>query len=190
MRIVLLIILCLGAAAASAQRNLTTIPLSYASPDQLVSVIRPYLSEGSSVSAYQNQLVLNVTPEELAKTRELLGKLDVAGRQLQISLRTDASGSDARRGVDVNGAIKAGDTVITNGPHGRVTETRATVRVQNQTGSSTGSGNQSVRATEGMPAYIGTGMTAPIETYSVGPNGRRYSQQDSVNAASGFYATT
>jgi type II secretory pathway component GspD/PulD (secretin) len=190
MRVLLFLFLCLCAEAAFAQRTLTTIPINYASADQLVSVIRPYLSEGSSVSAYQNQLVLNVTPEELAKTRELLSKLDAAGRQLRISLRTDANGSDSSKGVDVNAAIKSGDTVITNGPGGRVTETRTTVRVLNQDGSSTGNGSQSVRATEGTPAYISTGMTAPIQTYTVGPNGRRYAQQEYVNAASGFYATT
>jgi hypothetical protein len=190
MRILLFLFLCLCSAVVSAQRTLTTIAINYASPEQLVTVIKPYLSAGSSASAYQNQLVLNVTPEELAKTRELLRQLDAAGRQLRISLRTDGSGSDSRQGVDVNAAIKAGDTVITNGPGGRVTETRTTVRVQNQHGSSTGDGNQSVRATEGMPAYIGTGMTAPVQSYSVGPDGRQYYQQEYVNAASGFYATT
>lgn len=190
MRILFFLFLCLCAEVASAQRELTTIAISYTSAEQLVAVIKPYLSAGSSVSAYRNQLVLNVTPEELAKTRALLAQLDTRGRQLLISVRNDSSGNDSRQGVDVDAAIKAGDTVITNQAGGRVTESRTTVRVLNHQGSRSGNGNQSVRATEGMPAYIGTGMAAPIQSYTVGPDGRRYYQQDYVNAVSGFYATT
>ena len=95
MRTVLFFILLLSASLAHAQRELTTIPVVYATPEQLAAVIKPYLSEGSSVSVYQNQLVLNVTREELDKTRELLERIDVAGRQLLVSVRTDGTGSDS-----------------------------------------------------------------------------------------------
>jgi hypothetical protein len=190
MRLLIFLILSFSAAIACAQREMTTIAINYNDAQQMAAVIRPHLSAGSSVSVFQNQLVLNVTPEELAKTRELLRQLDVRGKQLLVSLRTDGIGSDSRRGVDVRGTIKSGDTVITNEP-GRVsTETKTTVRVQNHRGSSTDNGNQAVRVTEGMPAFIGTGMTAPVQSVTVGPDGRRYYQQDYVNAVSGFYATT
>ncbi|MEZ5571249.1 MAG: hypothetical protein R3E64_04420 [Halioglobus sp.] len=190
MRIALFVFLCLCSTMVSAQRALTTITVSYSSPQQLLAVIKPYLSPGSTVSAYQNQLILNVTPQELAKTQELLKTLDKAGRQLLISVRTDGNGSDSERGVDINTVIRSGNTVITNGAEGRPGESRTTVRVQNQRGTSADNGNQSVRATEGMPAYIGTGMTAAVPGYSVSADGRRYYQQDYVNAVAGFYATT
>ena len=106
-----------------------------------------------------------------------------------LSLRSDGVGSSSRRGVDVDGTIHSGNTTISNGPGGRTTETRATIRLNNDRGTSTDNGNQSVRATEGMPAYISTGMTAPIQSYTTGPDGRRYYQQDYVDAVSGFYAT-
>ncbi len=96
----------------------------------------------------------------------------------------------SRRSVDVDGAIHTGNTTITTGSGGRTTETRATVRVNDYRGTSTDNGNQAVRVTEGMPAYISTGMTAPIQSYTTGPDGRRYYQQDYVDAVSGFYATT
>lgn len=190
MRLLILLVLCIWASLVYAQREITTIPIHYTSPEQLVTVIRPLLSTGSSVSVFQNQLVLNVTPEELAQTRALLQKLDARGRQLLVSLRTDGTGSDASRGVDVQGTIHSGDTVITNRP-GRVsTESRTTVRVQNHRGTSTDNGSQQVRVTEGVPSFIGTGMTAPVQNVTFGPDGRRYYQQDYVNAVSGFYATT
>ena len=190
MRIVLLFLLCFSASLAFAQRHLTTLPVGYANTEQLVAVIKPYLSEGSSVSVYQNQLVLNVTAEELEKTRELLKRLDMAPRQLLVSVKTEGTGSDSNRGVNVDTVIKSGNVVITNGQEVRGNESRTTVRVQDRNSSGTDNGNQSVRVTEGMPAYIGTGMTAPVQSYSVGPDGRRYYQQDYVNATAGFYATT
>lgn len=190
MRPLLFLLLSLFTALACAQRQMTTIPVYYTTAAQLAAVIRPHLSDGSTVSVFQNQLVLNATPEELAKTRELLQQLDVRGRQLLVSLRTDGTGSDSSRGVDVQGTVHAGDTVITN-QQGRIpTESRTTVRVQNHRGASSDNGNQSVRVTEGQAAFIGTGMVAPLRSVTVGPDGRRYVQQETVDAMSGFYATT
>jgi len=190
MRFLLLLFFSLHAAIACAQREMTTIAVHYMAATQLAEVIRPHLSQGSSVSVFQNQLVLNATPEELARTRALLQQLDVRGKQLLVSLRTDGTGSDSQRGVDVQGTIRSGDTVITNRPGGIATESRTTVRVQNHAGTRRDNGDQSVRVTEGTPAFIGTGMTAPVQTITVGPDGRRYYQQDQINAVSGFYATT
>jgi hypothetical protein len=189
MRIFLLLFLCLSASVALAQRDMTIIELSFADPQQIKPAIMPFLSQGSSVSVYQDQLILNVTAQELAKVRELLKQLDGAGRQLLLSLRSDGAGSNTQRGINVDGSIHAGDTTITTGSGGYSTETRTTIRVENSRGSSTDNGNQSVRATEGMPAYISTGTTAPIQSYTIGPDGRRYYQQDYVDAVSGFYAT-
>ncbi len=190
MRLFLTLVLACAASWAFAERELTAITLHYASPQQLLPVIRPYLSEGSSVSAYQNQLVLNATPQELAKTRELLQRLDQAGRQLQISVRTDNSGSDDRRSVDVDSVIRAGDTVILTGPGRPGPESRTSVRVENYSAGTTGQGNQGIRVTEGRPAYIATGVSAPVQSYTVGADGRRHIQQDYLGAVAGFYATT
>lgn len=190
MRRLLILVLCLWATAALAQRELTSITVNYASPEQVLAVIKPYLSAGSSASLYRNQLVLNATPQELAKTRELLAQLDVAGRQLLVSVRTDSAGNDSRRALEADGVIRSGDTVITNSPGRRSTETRTVIRAQNSAGNSADQGNQAVRVTEGMPAYIATGVTAPVQSYTTGPNGSRYYQQDYVSAVAGFYATT
>jgi hypothetical protein len=189
MRLLLLVMLCVLASGAAAQRELTTIEVTYANPQQIRAAIIPFLSEGSSVSLYQDQLILNVTADELAKARELLKRLDSAGRQLLVSLKSDGVGSESLRGVDVDGAIRSGNTTITTGSGRRTTETRTTVRVNNQRGTSTDNGSQSVRATEGMPAYISTGMTAPVQSFTTGPDGRRYDQQGYVDAVSGFYVT-
>ena len=190
MRFLLLLVLCFAASSASAQREITAITVNYASPEQLVSVLAPILSEGSSVRQFQNKLILNATPQELAKVRELLQQLDKAGRQLLVSVRTDSTGSSSRSGVDVDSVIRSGDVVISNNRGGQNTESRTTIRTQNSRGTQADNGNQGVRVTEGMPAYIATGVSAPIQSLTVGPNGQRVYQQDFVSAVAGFYATT
>jgi hypothetical protein len=190
MRVTVFFTFCLLSSLVFAQRELTTIELNYASPEQIVAAIRPLLSADSSVSVYQNRLIMNVTAEELTKTQALLQQLDIAGRQLLVSLRSDSSGADSRNRVEVDGVIQSGNTVITTRKGNRSTETQTTVRVTDSHGTSTGNGNQAVRATEGRPAYIATGMTAPVQSYSVGTDGRRYYSQDYVEAVAGFYATT
>jgi hypothetical protein len=189
-RVIILFFLLLCVPAALAQQQLTTIEVNYANPEQIKAAIQPLLSEGSSVGLYENRLILNVTPEELVKIRGLLKQLDSAGQQLLVTLRSDGAGSDTRSGVNVEGSVKAGDTTITTRSGGHVTETRTTVRVNDYHGTNSDNGSQAVRVTEGMPAYISTGMTAPVQSYTTGPDGRRYYQQGYVDAVSGFYATT
>lgn len=199
MRALLALILCTLASVVLAQRQITSIEVNYADPEQIAAVIKPYLSAGSSVSLYQNRLVLNVTDEELAKTRELLGQLDGKGRQLLVTLRSEGTGSDSHRSIDVSGVARSGDSTVfiepdpgarTNGKGIAVTQSNTTVRTSSSRGTSTGKGSQSLRVTEGIAAYISTGLSAPIQSYSTGPDGRRYYQQDYVDAVTGFYATT
>jgi hypothetical protein len=199
MRLLIVLLLSLLASIAFAQRQVTTIEVNYADPEQVAEVIQSYLSAGSSVRIYRKLLILNATPEELDKTRELLLQLDSAGRQLLISVRSDGAGSDSHGSVGVNTKHKSGNTVITTGPgstigtdisNGRVTESSVTVRTSHSQSTRAGRGDQSIRATEGIAAYISTGMSAPTRSYSTGPDGRRYYQQDYVEAVSGFYATS
>jgi hypothetical protein len=190
MRLLLLFLLCVTASNALAQREITAITVNYASPEQLVSVIAPLLSEGSSVRHFHNKLILNATPQELAQTRELLQQLDKAGRQLLVSVRTDGSGSSSRSGVDVDTVVRSGDVVIRNDRGGHGTESRTTITTQSSRGTQSDNGNQAVRVTEGMPAYIATGISAPTQSVTVGPGGQRHYQQDFVSAVAGFYATT
>ena len=84
MRFFILLLLCVSASVALAQREMTIIELSFADPQQIKPAIVPFLSQGSSVSVYQDQLILNVTAQELAKIRELLKQLDGAGQTIVV----------------------------------------------------------------------------------------------------------
>lgn len=162
-------------------RQIVTYTIHYADPVHIQSVVESYLSPGSSVSAYQNQLIVNGTGEELRKTRTLIEQLDVAGKQLLIAVKTSGAGSQGERSVRVTGSVEAGKRVETT--------TRTTVTVRDYQSRHQGKGRQGIRATEGRPAYIGTGSQAPINTWRTTPDGRVVRDQGVVSAETGFYAT-
>lgn len=176
----LLVLLVMVAVNASA-RQLVTYTLKYADPQQIQTVVRSYLSPGSSASVYQNQLIVNGTPEELAQVRALLDQLDRGGRQVLISVKTRGSGSGGDEQVEASGSVRTG-----NGIERR---TEVTVTVRDRQRSYSGSGRQGVRATEGQPVYIGVGSAAPINSYRSTADGRVFRGQEYVDATTGFYAT-
>lgn len=173
--------LLLIVASASAARQINSFSINYADPEQIRSVVRSYLSPGSSVSLYQNRLVVNATAEEIEKTRELLRQLDVGGRQLSISVKTDEQGSLQRQQASLAGRVEVGSGLQTN--------TRTRVTVENYTSNRNRVGGQGVRATEGLPVFISVGSTAPISAYRSTADGRLIQQHETISASSGFYAT-
>lgn len=162
-------------------RQLVTYTVQNADPQQLQSVIKQYLSRESSVSVYQNTLIVNGTAEELAKVRSLIEQLDVRGKQLLLSVKTDSSGSDQQRDIQVSGSVQGGKNIETT--------TRTTVTVRDYKGSKTAAGRQGVRATEGQPAYLSYGSSAPLNSYRSTPSGRIVAEQEYIEAQTGFYAS-
>ncbi len=68
----LLAVMLAATTGASAQTTVEIIPLNYRSSEQVIPVIQPLLGRESSVSGFQNQLVIRATATELAEIRRLL----------------------------------------------------------------------------------------------------------------------
>lgn len=180
-RLAVLLLVAACALPAVAARRLETYTVHYADVQQMQAVVRGYLSSGSSVSVYQNRLVVNGTDREQAKTGALLRQLDVGGRQLMIFVRTGGGTRSRRRDIRASGSVTTG--------HGVETRTRATVTLRSRQSRRGESGGQGVRATEGRPAYIGAGGSAPINQYTTTVDGRVIRSQTYVSTETGFYAT-
>lgn len=180
-RRLLLTAVLLGFSLTVSARQLVTYSLHYADPEQVSQVISTYLSAGSSVSAYQNQLIVNGTPEELARVRTLIDQLDVRGRQVLISVKTGGNSHFRAEDNSASGSVRV------DRKNGVDVHTRVTVREYQSRGQS--AAGQGVRATEGQPAYISVGSRAPVSTTTRTANGRQTRSQQYVNAGSGFYAT-
>jgi hypothetical protein len=143
--------------AVLAQRTLDTISLQQADARQIIPALRPHLSEGSSISQFQNTLVINATEKEWQAVRKLLKQLDQQGKQLLITVRTDGNQNESRESVNVDGSWGNDNVRISTSPSGIQTETHTRITVSNRNAHSSSAGDQSVRATEGYPAYISTG---------------------------------
>lgn len=164
----LVFLICSGIAHA----EMTVITLQRSNADQLIPAIAAQLGEGSSVTSYQNQIILNANAEETARVKNLIKQLDSQGRQLLISVKTDDNQSSSQNNTDVK---------ITHSQNGSTrTETRVTTRVHSFGQQSQGQGLQSIRATEGMPSLISIGQSKAYNSES---------GQTWHNADNGFYAT-
>ena len=153
------------------ERQLTTLALQNQLPSQVLPVIRPLLSTGSTATEFNNQLILNVTDSELAKIKQLLGAIDQRPRQLMITVQTPGSSSSSNRSVDIDGRIGNDNISIGTGKPLRGDNLR--VRVDNSNSREITNGQQQVRAVEGMPAQISIGVTTPVTNSYTTIDGRR-----------------
>jgi hypothetical protein len=165
---------------AFAARQLTAITLNQADPSKMVSLIQQYLSNGSSVQHYQNQLIINATPEELAKIRALLKQLDAQGKTLWIALRIGEQTQRSEQTVFVT------IPPIVVRKNGIQTTTRNTASIQQRGFSASGQQRQGIRATEGVAAYISSGVSVLLNTDR---KNSPFNSQQFHEVTNGFYAT-
>ena len=99
--------------AAFAQTTVEVIALKYRPAEQLIPVIQPLLGRESSVSSFQNQLVVRATAAELAQVRRVLASLDTAPRRLLITVRQDADFERDRREAEVSASVGSGEARAT-----------------------------------------------------------------------------
>jgi hypothetical protein len=170
-------ILLLATGAVHGQSTvLEVIPLRYRAAPEVIPIIQPMLARDGSVSGLQGQLIVRTTPANLEEIKRILASIDVAPRQLLITVRQDADISRQRSRAEVSGSV--------GGEHGRVTvpgsgETRGgnvvlrdgddRVRANVQESESTASdrNTQSVRVMEGREAYVSMGQSVPVRERQV-----------------------
>ncbi len=166
-----------------AERDIVILPLNHALPEQVLPAIQAFLPEEATVTPYNNQLILKVTPSEKESIEELLKQIDKPARQLLISVRQPHSlgvslSEISVSGTSANGRIQTGSS---NQP--------AQVIIRNNSSQSHKQVQQSVRATEGKPAYITTGESVPVTTYMRSGTGTRELATEYKQADQGFYVT-
>ena len=158
--------------ARADDRSVVVLPLTHTVPAQILPTVQALLPEGATVTAFNNQLILKVTPSERKTIEELLLQIDKAPRQLLISVRTPQTLGIVNDGVSVSG-----------------TEAGGRVTIRSESISSKKKGQQSVRATEGMPAYIAVGVSKPVTSYKTDSFGNMQAVSEYKNAEQGFYVT-
>lgn len=161
---------------AFAQTTVEVIPLSYRSSEQVIPVIQPLLGRDSSVSGFQNQLVIRATPAELAQVKRVLASIDKAPRRLLITVRQDADLERDRREAELSGSIgndnarvtipgsssrSGGNVVLRDG------DDRLRARIIDSRQISRDSSAQTIQVLEGSTAFIRVGESRPVRSRQV-----------------------
>ncbi len=166
----------LVATAVVAQTTVEIIPLNYRSSEQVIPVIQPLLGRDSSVSGFQNQLVIRATLTELAEIRRVLASIDKAPRRLLITVRQDADLERDRREAELSGSIGNDNARVTIPGSGsrsggnvvlREGDNRLRARIIDSRQVSSDSSTQTLQVLEGASAFIRVGESRPVPTRQV-----------------------
>jgi len=183
-----LALLILFVPVALADHPLEIIPLKHQTVEQMVPLLRPFVEEGGTVTGMNGQLVIRTSPENLAELKKIIQRFDRVPRQLRIAVRQGGAGVSTRRGAGVQGRVPVGEkgTVVIGRPGPRE---GVEARVQANRKQWSTDAERYVRTTEGMPAFIQSGLSVPTITRSVDPWGRYRVEEQYHDVTSGFYVT-
>lgn len=172
-RYVVVLLLWLFSSELLADYPIEIIDLKHQTVDQMIPLITPFLGKGDTVTGIRGQLIVKTAPENLSQILKIVDSFDRASRQLMIYVaqgdRLQASRSRAHANVDVD-VGDHGNLTIGNPPSTRrgvnVYGDGVSVSVDSQQRVLDDDITQRVRATEGMPAFIATGVALPIPVES------------------------
>ncbi len=157
-----LIAALLLAGSLAAQAATEVLPLQYRTSAELLPTAQGFLGKDGTVSAFENKLIVNASPERIDDLRALLQQLDTAPKRLLISVDNSDSNFQDNRG---NARIISYGTSNRDG------------------------GLQQIQASEGQPALIQVGQSIPITSTSTDGYGRIQSNTEYRNVTQGFYVT-
>jgi len=150
------------AASLTAQAATEVVPLQHRSSAELLPAAQAFIGRDGTVSAFENKLIVNASPERIDDLRALLQQLDTVPKRLLISVDNNDSNYQDNRG---NGQVIRYGTSNREG------------------------GLQQIQASEGQPALIQVGQSVPITSTSTDGYGRIQSNTEYRNVTQGFYVT-
>ena len=183
------------------QMQLEIIPLNHSTVDQVITVVRPLIAPGGTVSGMNNQLIVKTTPANLAEIKQLLQTIDRPLRSLMITVQQGIDRDESRQGGGLSGRYNSGDATLSNRRSessmggvvitGRDSNGNIIRYNANDNRSTTNSNNTySVQTLEGEPAFIQTGQSVPVPNSNTVITRNGVVVQDTteyLDASSGFY---
>lgn len=154
-RLLLTVLLTCLASFALAQYPLEIVPLRHRTVDQVLPVLRPLLEPGGSLSGHANQLFVRASPGNVAELRRVLETIDRPARRLQVLVRFDAAGDEARREIGASGTISNRGS-------------RVEVRAEDRRRRGEERVDQRLMVMDGGRGVIGTGRSTPLRERATG----------------------
>lgn len=192
--------LLFGLQAIAAPDNIRVITLKHRTAQELVPVIRPLLGPTDAVSAIDYRLLIRTSPKRLADIERVVQQLDVAQRNLTLTVRQGSQAENRDTSQGLSGEVDIGrDARITlprgtNDDRGAVIEGQsgdARLRYKTRAERSSASDNrtQTLRVQDGKPAYIRLGQSVPHVKRIISLSGRQLAITQGVeyqNVVTGF----
>lgn len=96
--------------------ELRVISLRHRLAAELIPVLEPLLGPGETVTGTDSRLIVRATPATLAQLERVIGELDVARRNLRITVRHEATGEAREQTRELSGETRHGTArVIVSG---------------------------------------------------------------------------
>jgi type II secretory pathway component GspD/PulD (secretin) len=177
----LIIISLFGASTALAsQMELEVIELRHRPAQELVPILKPFVTKGGSITGTDYKLIVRSTPQNIDELRKLLNDLDTALRQMKIYVSTDYEAISAEREIAVQGRIASDPIDIKSDENGKsividsgreVEGGASSVKLHSSRSISREPSAQTIRVTEGQWANIQTGQAVPVTEQTTNPDG-------------------
>jgi len=168
--VTLLLSLSLLATAGWAD-SITTIQLQNRPVEEIIPIIKPMLGANDSVTGQGFQLFIRTTPENLQQVRQMISKLDVAAKQLKISVFQGSDRDLRALSMEGNVQYQNSNTNVSIGSTGKTSRgsdvhlsTRggnATSHTLSTRGRLTDNPIHTLRVSEGTQGHIETGESIP-----------------------------
>jgi hypothetical protein len=196
MRRALLVLLFFICVPAHAEMTIETITLQHRTAEDVIGIVKPMVSKGGSISGSGYKLFIKSTPGNIEQVRRMIADIDVAPKQLLISVSLDRAvmqentGQSARVTVQGKPAVRIGnkppipaDADVHTQKDSRIKyDARLFNRAQTQRTPQV----QTVRVSEGLWATIKTGQAIPIASRTRNADGTVTETYTYTAVASGF----
>lgn len=134
-----------------AEQNIEIISLSHQSAEQIITSLQPFIGVKDKLSNYNNQIIIQSTPNKIKQLKAIISKLDVATTKLLVSVSHGHAKPDPLMTVDSEGKVKYG---LPEQDSFRDREYSTSKERDRQL--------HHIRVDSGFTAHIKTGVTIPL----------------------------
>jgi len=162
------------------------IPLHHQSPQAIVEKVKPFLSDGESVIAGHNEIIISAEPTKIEDILTLVNKLDQAAHRLLILVNRDGNFKENNEGYQANIIGKVGI-----GPRSS-SSVSGRANVYSSRDVSSDKSTEQINVLDGYPAFIASGVSEPtpvIQIQQYGAYSHITSGTEYHDSSKGFYVT-
>jgi len=154
----LLLAASLAANIAWAETEFKIITLQHRFAQDLLPTIQPMVGDGGNASAIDNHLMIRATPERMQAIEQIIATLDIARKNVRITVSHDDVSKSQRDRVGASGRVRSGNVEVQI-PNGAADGVR--LDIDGRQSNSNQRGSEFVSVLDGERAFIRVGQSVP-----------------------------